>query len=842
MAERRGNPIFEHCVFALVPSKGLQEAQISQLTSTLEDHAGEIVEQKRDGKFPLDRITHIISTTSDFPQYSNARNKMINIVNHDWVTQSLLRNKQAPTRPFTPDPNLIFSNVVICCADIPQGDKDAVIGAVLAMGGQETNALTKQTTHICALTVDHPKCQSAIEKGLKCKIVLPHWFDDCLKLGKRIDERPYTLPDPEIHRLNPEDNLPVPPSEKILGASSPRPETFPLSTDSPRRLDVFQDKTVMISEDLDIGSRLRKVIEDLIVGGSGSITSSVHNADIFVCHWREGRDYIIASRAKIDVGNLSWLYHLITHNEWTSPLRKLLHYPLPRGGIKGFQDFRITLSNYGGEARTYLENLVEACGGEFTKSMKQDNTHLITARKSSEKYTAATEWNIHIINHLWIEESYAKCEIQTLTDPRYSHFPPRTNLGEVIGQTEFDERVLRSLYYPKDPTPSPKDPKSLKRSAMREKDRNLSSARNIEENTSMDGQDDDEEEVEEEIIKSKKPIAKPRSRGSTGAQLSTPAAKGRRVSAGKENDTPSSTRSAKDKALSTIHGLANDMALYEKEKKRKGPVWGGERAANKIDLERSSSPATKPKADEEYSGDEIRGAKRQKTGLPPIEIRLMITGYTGWSSNAQKQDSDKKKLRDLGIHIVEDPKVCTHLAAPDMVRTKKFLCALASGPTVVSTDFIEACVKNGEIPNANDFALKDAPNEKKFKLKLKDIVIRAKANKRSLLRRVPIYCTQDIPNGPDTFKAIVEANGGTFNVYRGKPILKKTNPDEDEVGAEPVYLITGQKPTEKKLWEGFTKNSKEANMIPRIVTTDWLLDTAMSQQHKWNESYLAEGQ
>ena len=38
------------------------------------------------------------------------------------------------------------------------------------------------------------------------------------------------------------------------------------------------------------------------------------------------------------------------------------------------------MSNYGGDARLYLENLIEACGAKFTKSMKTENTHLITAR------------------------------------------------------------------------------------------------------------------------------------------------------------------------------------------------------------------------------------------------------------------------------------------------------------------------------------------------------------------------------------------------------------------------------------------------------------------------------
>jgi hypothetical protein len=197
-------------------------------------------------------------------------------------------------------------------------------------------------------------------------------------------------------------------------------------------------------------------------------------------------------------------------------------------------------------------------------------------------------------------------------------------------------------------------------------------------------------------------------------------------------------------------------------------------------------------------------------------------------------------MRELGVLITQDTLTCTHLAAPNLVRTKKFLCALASGPTVISTDFIDTCVKRGELPKADNFLLKDDAKEKEFNLKLKDVVARAKANKRSLLRRVPIYCTREIPNGSETYKAIVEANGGTFAIYSGRPTIKKVNPEDDEGPAEPVYLISGMRPDEKKLWPKFVEMAKEGNMIPRIVDTEWLLDVALSQQQKWSERYLID--
>ncbi|KAG9239449.1 BRCT domain-containing protein [Amylocarpus encephaloides] len=843
-----GAPIFEHCVFSFVESRDNPAEQISEVQKTIEDHAGIVLRLKRGNQIKLDEVTHIIATTSDFPQYSDARNAMINVVKPTWILDSLYKNKAAPTRPHTPDPNLIFSSTTICCADIPSGDKDAVVGGVLAMGGSESSTLTKLCTHLCALTMDHPKCQLVKEKNLKCKIVLPHWFDDCLRLGKRISEEPYLLPNPEIVSAGPDDFLKIPSSDHIHGASSPRPESLPILTDSPRRLDVFKKKAVMISQDLAIGSRLRKVIEDLIIGGGGSMTSSVHSADMYICHWRGGRDYQVASYAGKDVGNLSWLYHLITHNEWTSPMKRLLHYPLPESGIEGFSGFQITLSNYGGEARTYLENLIMATGATFTKSMKETNTHVITARNSGEKCSAASEWDIEMVNHLWIEESYARCHMQRMTDPRYTHFPPRTNLGEVIGQTPFDMELIQGLYFPNEPTPSPSNPRSLKRPVMHDKDPNLSHPKIVEEDGSASEQED-QNVSQKPVAKSKKPAAvKSRTNSFPAANVSTPSAN-RRISAGKENNTPSSTssRSAKDRALSNLHGLAPDIALYEKEKKRKGAVWGGERALNKIDkqgtAERSSSPAAKDDEGELLGDEDTRTPKRQRTGLPPIGIRLLITSYDTWVDNPTKEDSDKKKLRELGILVVPDARQgCTHLAAPKMVRTKKFLCALAIGPTIVRTDFIEACVKKGHLPNVESFALKDADAEKKFNVKLKEVIVRAKANKHSLLRRIPIYSTKDVPSGSETYRDIVSANGGTLSVFNGRPVIKKVNPEEDVTGPEPVYLLSGEKPEERKLWPKFVAMAKDGNMIPRIVTPNWLLDVSMAQQLIWKELYLLEGQ
>jgi hypothetical protein len=80
---------------------------------------------------------------------------MISVVTPEWVRFSLQKNKLAHIRPFTPDPRLFFSNVIATSSELPTGDKEAICGGIIAMGGQFSNNLTKLTTHVVALTMDN---------------------------------------------------------------------------------------------------------------------------------------------------------------------------------------------------------------------------------------------------------------------------------------------------------------------------------------------------------------------------------------------------------------------------------------------------------------------------------------------------------------------------------------------------------------------------------------------------------------------------------------------------------------------------------------------------------------
>ena len=461
-------------------------------------------------------------------------------------------------------------------------------------------------------------------------------FDDCLKLGRRIDEGPYTLPDPEILRAAPNASIRPSDNKDIIGAATPEPSDLPAlvkDTHSRPHLDVFGGKQVMLSRDLSIGSHLRESIEELITEGGGGMTSNVSEADMLICRYREGVEYRVASRLNKDVGNLSWLYHLMTYNTWTSPMRRLLHYPVPRTGIPGFRGLKISLSNYVGEARAYLENLIAATGAECTKTLKQENTHLVTAHGNSEKCTAAREWGLQVVNHLWLEESYAKWKLQPVSEPRYTHFPKRTNLGEVVGQTRLDRSVLETLFFPAEAPPQ------TSISTNKDQKNNAPPATKGSKATADD--------ASPEPPKVSTPRAANTSRNkdleNSNKKLQTPAS-ARLTSEGKENETPSSTssRKSKDAAAAKLHDYAPDLALYEKEMKRVGGViYGGRKKTDEDRVQVNAGKKRRSLEAQDESDAEATEAKRQKKSRPPVAMHLLITGYQRWVGNLKKEDADK---------------------------------------------------------------------------------------------------------------------------------------------------------------------------------------------------------
>lgn len=80
---------------------------------------------------------------------------MVTVVTPQWVYKSVETNKAQQIRPFTPDPRFFFSNITVTTADLPAGDKEAIVGGVIAMGGTVCSALRASVTHIVALNLNN---------------------------------------------------------------------------------------------------------------------------------------------------------------------------------------------------------------------------------------------------------------------------------------------------------------------------------------------------------------------------------------------------------------------------------------------------------------------------------------------------------------------------------------------------------------------------------------------------------------------------------------------------------------------------------------------------------------
>jgi hypothetical protein len=586
----------------------------------------------------MDDITHVISRTADFPDYDTALEQLKHVVKPVWVQVSLAKGKQQNPRQYSPDPALFLNNVTVFCTGIPDGDKEAIYGAVLALGGLCSENFTKLVTHLVALSIDDPVCETAQRKGVPCKIVLPHWFDDCLRLRRRISEQPYLLPDPEILRKD-HDGPPTPRNPRsISSAMTPTPSGGIFSsapTLVEKEITVFNQVKVKLSKDLDISQTTRSTIEDIIQRSGGSVTEDVEEADFLICQYRENNDFVKFWRLHEGkhVGNLSWLYHLIVHNKYSNPLNKLLHFPTPRKGVPGFQQYKLCISNYTGNARIYVENLAKLTGAVYSKTLAQDNTHLIAAHTESEKYDAAQEWNINVVNHVWLEDSYAKMKIQSLTSKSYTHFPSRTNLGEVVGQTPIDRDVVQkwihATYQAKE------DQEKQKSNVINHEAPSVTKSKGV-----LNGAGD----ASTTIRKRGRPA---------GASLVTPAT--RRVADGKENQLPSSpltsgSRNAKAKALSKLHDAAVDIALYDKERKRVGGVTHGrERTRTSSESvepaieSKKNSPKRSHDETEDSGEDELAGppGKKAKGGRKSAKIRVMVSMYDRWQEKPELEPTDK---------------------------------------------------------------------------------------------------------------------------------------------------------------------------------------------------------
>ena len=89
----------------------------------------------------------------------------------------------------------------------------------------------------------------------------------------------------------------------------------------------------------------------------------------------------------------------------------------------------VTVSGYTGPVRRAIETMCTALGATFTTFLSPEHTHLITASTAGAKYARAAEWNVHVVNVLWIEETFRSWDIVREAQGRFVIFDTGVNEG-----------------------------------------------------------------------------------------------------------------------------------------------------------------------------------------------------------------------------------------------------------------------------------------------------------------------------------------------------------------------------------------------------------------------------
>ncbi|KAI0271257.1 hypothetical protein BC834DRAFT_966777 [Gloeopeniophorella convolvens] len=416
----------------------------------------------------LEDATHIVTLADDFEGRDNVREETALVTDY-WVDRSLILGRLQLSQHFSPDPCMLFSGVVACATDLTPSDIEVLSAGITALGGQWRAGLTRDVTHLFAVGPGSEKYQTALhyQKDTQIRVVVPHWFDDSVRLGIRgLSTSVYEWPEPTIFthgRPNTEDG--------DAGGSSLRPQSkfsqekkalyraALMTAEQEAKLgqaevrDIWGQRRILLSSDLDLSSDRRLAVEAGIVRSGGVVveynaersesSDPDYDFDVLVARYRWGDLYVQGVNRRKLIGSLTWLFHVESTGNLSTPTAQLLHYPIPKKPIEGFSAHEITVTNYTGEARDYLKKLISLMGATFTPSMSGKNTVLIAAFISGNKATKARNWSIPVVNHTWLEDCFIQWRNLSVGLEKYVTFTPGLDFSAHLGERGIQREVIQ---------------------------------------------------------------------------------------------------------------------------------------------------------------------------------------------------------------------------------------------------------------------------------------------------------------------------------------------------------------------------------------------------------------
>ncbi|WFC99758.1 regulator of Ty1 Transposition [Malassezia yamatoensis] len=379
-------------------------------------------------------------------------------VTPQWVTRSVLLKSLQPEGLYSPDPSRLFSGVVISCASLSPHDQEVIGAAVESLGGAVKQTLCEEVTHLVAISRESAKVRALEQRpDIQVQVVAPHWINDSFRLNRKLPLNDY------LFDLRAANSLPV-----CLCASWDRPEpsgSSPLSSSIDDAPAVLTGKRVLFARDIHGGAleshpelhSLRDRVEaagglcnETVVPDASydRVYAAVRESDLVVARYRESEEFGAAILQNKPVGTLLWLVQILSKNRIIASRDRLLHFPYPREPVRGFSQLAVTITNYSGAARSYLKELIAKMGGNFTPHMTPSHDVCIALDLVGEKVKKAREWNIPVVNHIWLEQCFATWTKQNLAQEQFISFPGAAQLKAVVGHAGVPDSCLEPWLTP----------------------------------------------------------------------------------------------------------------------------------------------------------------------------------------------------------------------------------------------------------------------------------------------------------------------------------------------------------------------------------------------------------
>ncbi|XJO73502.1 hypothetical protein BDV3_004477 [Batrachochytrium dendrobatidis] len=457
VTENNNALLFKDMLFAIAVN--IHKAERDQISSLLKSHGGLVLSNRYPSigfenpalKSSLELLsdqsvtysTTNASLSSSYPEGTLIITKELLPINSAknlrqitplWVDKVILHKRFCGPEFYSPDPVKFCSGIVAYCEDqIPTCDVEVIYGGLEAFGGQWRTKLTDDTTHLIALS-DTTETSRKAQAMKSVKIILPHYFDDCFLLRRYCPDDAYLFPNPRIRAKDIRDVF----SAKAESLSAIDSELAAASLASAKVDDPFlQGHTLFIDPISRKDSHLTQFLDS--VKEAGATISSIYESGKTTIAVMDFQNNIYFRQALIDgviVGTFRWLQAIVATKAISSPQLAPLHFPRPATPIKGADQLIISVSNYAGTAREDIATMAVHIGAQFTRSMTNSNTHLVCSSQTGTKYIKALEWNIHIVNHLWIEETYVHWVLQRETKPSYFRFT--FSLCSIVNKTPVE--------------------------------------------------------------------------------------------------------------------------------------------------------------------------------------------------------------------------------------------------------------------------------------------------------------------------------------------------------------------------------------------------------------------